>query len=191
MAEYARVGVEAARVEDIVAAAGVSWGTFFHYFPTKEDVLLDAAAAVCAAFAHAAGDGVQAGHDTATVFADAFAALFRSAQDVAGPLPLQGAILRYVVDHPGRLTAFLAETTPPPVQVAAEVITEGQRRGEVRSDQPAEALAVVLLYAVMFSTRRGASIGRPPGSAPFSQLALDVVLRGMRPDDTPSGKGRR
>lgn len=182
MAEYARVGVDAARVEDIVAAAGVSWGTFFHYFPTKEDVLLDAAAAVCAAFAHAAGDGVRAGHDTATVFADAFAALFLSAHDAAEPLPLRGAILRHIVDHPGRLTTFLSETTPPPVQVAAEVITEGQRRGEVRADQPAEALAVVLLYAVMFATRRGASIGRPPGSAPFSQLALDVVLRGMRPD---------
>jgi len=46
MAEYARVGLEAARVEDIVAAAEVSWGTFFHYFPAKEDVLLDAAAAI-------------------------------------------------------------------------------------------------------------------------------------------------
>ena len=34
MAEYARVGLDAARVEDIVAAAEVSWGTFFHYFPT-------------------------------------------------------------------------------------------------------------------------------------------------------------
>ena len=44
MAEYCRVGLDAARVEDIVAAAGVSWGTFFHYFPAKEDVLLDAAA---------------------------------------------------------------------------------------------------------------------------------------------------
>ena len=51
MAEYARVGLDTARVEDIVAAAGVSWGTFFHYFPAKEDVLLDAAAEVCRAYA--------------------------------------------------------------------------------------------------------------------------------------------
>jgi AcrR family transcriptional regulator len=38
MAEYERAGVENARVEDIVAAAGVSWGTFFHYFPTRDRV---------------------------------------------------------------------------------------------------------------------------------------------------------
>lgn len=183
MAEYSRVGLEAARVEDIVAAAEASWGTFFHYFPTKEDVLLYAAAEVCTAFAHTAAGGLEAGHDTATVFSEAFSALFRCARDVAGSIPLRGALLRHVVDHPGRLTAFLADTTPPPVQVAAEVIREGQLRGEIRTDQPAEALAVVLLYAVMFATRRSASIGRPPGSAPLSQLALDIVLRGMRPDD--------
>jgi hypothetical protein len=39
-----------------------------------------------------------------------------------------------------------------------------------------------LMYAVLFSTRRSASIGRPPGSAPLSRLALQIVLRGMRPD---------
>src|SRR3954464_2237751 len=43
LAEFARRGVESARVEDIVATAEVSWGTFFRYFPRKEDVLLEAA----------------------------------------------------------------------------------------------------------------------------------------------------
>jgi len=182
MAEYARVGVDAARVEDIVAAAGVSWGTFFHYFPTKEDVLLDAAVAICRAFAVAAASGVEAGHDTATVFADAFAALFRSAREAAEPVSLRSAILRYVAGHPGRLGAVLDEETPSPVQAASEVITEGQRRGEIRADRPAQSLAVVLCYSVLSSTRRGASIGRPSDSPPLSQLALEVVVRGMRPD---------
>jgi len=40
MKEFARHGFDQARVEDIVADAGVSWGTFFRYFPRKEDVLL-------------------------------------------------------------------------------------------------------------------------------------------------------
>jgi AcrR family transcriptional regulator len=183
MAEYARVGVEAARVEDIVAAAGVSWGTFFHYFPTKEDVLLDAGVVVCRAFAAAAARGVEAGHDTATIFADAFAALFRSAREVAEPIPLRSAVLRHAADHPGRLSTVLDDETPSPVQAAAEVIAEGQRRGEVRADQPAESLAVVLCYSVLSTTRRGATLGRPPDSPPLSNLALEVVLRGMRPDD--------
>ena len=82
MAEYARVGLEAARVEDIVAAAGVSWGTFFHYFPAKEDVLLDAAAEVCRAYAAQTVAGLEARLDTETVLGDAFSAMARAAAEV-------------------------------------------------------------------------------------------------------------
>ena len=42
--EFSERGVTGSRVENIVAAAGTSWGTFFRYFPRKEDVLLFAAA---------------------------------------------------------------------------------------------------------------------------------------------------
>jgi AcrR family transcriptional regulator len=183
MAEYARVGVDAARVEDIVAASGVSWGTFFHYFPSKEDVLLDAGVVVCQSFVKAAAAGLAAGKDAATIIADAFAALFRSAREIAEPLPLRSAILRHVANHPGRLSAVLGESTPTPVQAVTEVIAEGQRHGEVRTDQPAESLAVVLCYSVLSANRRGATLGRPPDSPPLSELALDIVLSGMRPDD--------
>jgi hypothetical protein len=67
------------------------------------------------------------------------------------------------------------------VPATAEVITEGQRRGEIRTDEPAEALAVIVLYAVLFAAQRGTTIGRPRGSSPLGRLALQVVLRGMRP----------
>ena len=61
------------------------------------------------------------------------------------------------------------------------MLAQGQLRGEIRADEPAESLAVILLYAVLFGARRGATIGRPPGSTPLGSLALAVVLRGMRP----------
>src|SRR3954451_24587606 len=44
LAEFAAHGFDDARIEDVVADADVSWGTFFRYFPRKEDVLLEAAA---------------------------------------------------------------------------------------------------------------------------------------------------
>jgi AcrR family transcriptional regulator len=38
---FAQNGFDQARIDDVVADAGVSWGTFFRYFPRKEDVLLE------------------------------------------------------------------------------------------------------------------------------------------------------
>jgi AcrR family transcriptional regulator len=183
MAEYARAGLEAARVEDIVAAAGVSWGTFFHYFPTKEDVLLDAAAEVCRAYSAAAIDGMRAGLRTEQVFAAAFAAMYDAAVGISPSSALRGRMVLYVLAHPGRLTEALGDDVPPPVTATAAVLAEGQLRGEIRSDEPAESLAVIVLYAVLFSARRGRTIGRPPGSTPLGWLALEVVLRGLRPLD--------
>jgi hypothetical protein len=60
-----------------------------------------------------------------------------------------------------------------------------KRRGEVRTDEPAGALGVIVLHAALFSTQRGTTIGRPEGSCPLGRLALEITLRGMRPDDGP------
>src|SRR6202167_39932 len=133
MAEYAKGGLETARVEDIVAAAGVSWGTFFHYFPAKEDVLLDAAAEVCRAYGEAVRAGLKAGQDTETVLASAFAAMSRTATEIAATNALRGRMLLYVLSHPGRLTEFLGEDVAPPVAATTAVIAQGQLRGEIRS----------------------------------------------------------
>ena len=185
MAEYARVGLESARVEDIVTAAGTSWGTFFHYFPAKEDVLLDAAAEVSRAYSIEALAGLAEGQDTAAILTRAFAALNAAAGDAAATTALRVRLLMYVMSHPGRLTVFLGEDVPPPVAATTAVLAAGQHRGEIRADEPAESLAVIVLYAVLFAGRRGLTIGRPPGSAPLSHLALDITLRGMRPREQP------
>src|ERR1700749_3260311 len=121
MAEYARVGLETARVEDIVAAAGTSWGTFFHYFPAKEDVLLDAAAEVTRAYSVAALAGLEAGEDTAAILTRALAALNGAARDAAATTALRVRLLMYVMSHPGRLTEFLGEDVPPPVAATTAV----------------------------------------------------------------------
>ena len=184
MDEYARVGIDQARVEDIVAAAGVSWGTFFHYFPAKEDVLLDASARVSRAYSVAIMSGLEAGSPTAEILDAAFTEMHKTALAVTGSGALRGKLLMYVLSNPGNLTAFLGDWDDEvlaPVPATTAVIAQGQLRGEIRADEPAESLAVILLYSVLFSARRAATIGRPPGSAPLGRLALEIVLRGLRP----------
>ena len=184
MAEYGRVGLDQARVEDIVAAAGVSWGTFFHYFPAKEDVLLDACAQISRAYSVTVLAGLADGSPAEDILGAAFTQMFRTAAEVTGSAALRGKLLTYVMSNPGRLTAVLGDAddgVPPPVAATTSVLAAGQQRGEIRADEPAESLAVIVLYAVLFSTRRAATIGRPPGSTPLNRLALQIVLRGMRP----------
>src|SRR5262245_57475521 len=41
LAEFRRVGVAPAEIEDIVRAAGVARGTFYLHFPTKDHVLME------------------------------------------------------------------------------------------------------------------------------------------------------
>lgn len=177
MAEFERVGVDEARVEDIVTAAGVAWGTFFHYFPRKQDVLLESSAQVCVAFHAAIATGIAAGDPLADVVDAAFAALLEAAPRSR---PLRIAVLREVNENPGTLGAYLDGRAPTLVPAMAELIEEGQRRGEIRADQPAAALATILVYGV-FAANRRQRVGPPfDVVTPLWQLAQEVILAGMR-----------
>jgi TetR/AcrR family fatty acid metabolism transcriptional regulator len=178
MAEYERVGVDDARVEDIVARAGVSWGTFFHWFPRKQDVLLEASAAICVAFAAAIDEAVRHQDPLEEAVAAAFTALGTAAPPSTR---LRAAVFHEIDANPGTLTAYLDGRAPTFVPAMARLISEGQRRGEVRGDEPAESLAAILVYGVLGATRRAQSgPGFPTVTHPFL-LAQEIILAGLRP----------
>lgn len=187
LAEYERVGVQAARVEDIVAAAGVSWSTFFDYFPRKEDVLHEAGAGMAAAFSAAIESGLKP--DPAPV-AEVLASALRAVGEAAPPsAAVRSALLREIVNNPGRMTAFLADRGQPSwMDATTRLLSDGQRREEVRDDYPARALAAVLFQAWAMSANREAALGRPPGdwsgsSRSLGGLAVEICLAGMRPQE--------
>ncbi|MBO2458675.1 TetR/AcrR family transcriptional regulator [Actinomadura violacea] len=187
VAEFERSGVEAARIEDIVAAAGVSWGTFFTYFPSKDDVVLEAAIVACAAFADACRKGLAAGSGTGVIVGNAFTALRRAAP---APGPLRDAIMRGIANQPERLSDHLGEDVPNPVLALAEVLEAGQRRGDVAAGEPPESLAAVLVHATIAAGRREAAMERAAGATersglPLTVLTIKLLLRGMRPDPAP------
>jgi hypothetical protein len=63
----------------------------------------------------------------------------------------------------------------------ARLISEGQRRGEVRDDEPAESLAAILVYGVLGAGRRARSGQAFPTATPPFLLAQEIILAGLRP----------
>jgi len=180
--EFERTGVEASRVERIVAEVGTSWGTFFRYFPRKEDVLL----------LH----GVRHFRERIRPVVDeGLAGQARPRRDIARAAVtalttptraprLHAETLAETARFPLRFAALLDEGELPLVAVFASVIADGQARGEVRSDIPPPICATVLAAGVMFSAvqaLRGVADGRLPESLveQVAGMAFDAAWTGL------------
>jgi AcrR family transcriptional regulator len=183
VAEYERVGIDAARVEDIVDAAGVSWSTFFDYFPRKEDVLQEAGVGM----ARSMDESVDAGLAAAEPVVEVFTASLEAVADAAPGLEVWRALVRDIVSNPGRMTAHLADRGLPSwTDSTTRLLQAGQQRGEITRDYPARALAAVLLQAWAISLNPEGAGGRPPGdwkgpARSLGELAVEVCFAGMRP----------
>jgi AcrR family transcriptional regulator len=180
IAEFAEHGERGAKVERIVAAADLGWGTFFHYFPRKNDVLL------CV--------GIELQELMEQALATAAAAPGRPTREVVWEVyrvaarPLYGlrvhlAVIREVLASPVRYERMLGEREPMGAHLA-RVLEVGQARGEVRTDVDAALLARLLHAAVLTTASR---IGLP-GSVGLSRdhdlveifrLAFRVVWAGI------------
>jgi AcrR family transcriptional regulator len=143
--QFAKKGVGETTVEEICAATGASRGTFFRYFPRKEDVLLEA--------------GVRRLRTRAAVLAprapemparEAVAAWLEAI--VAGDSApyLDGAILLEVMRSQPRFAAMLGDPAETMVMRVAGALTLGQQRGEVRDDVDAFTLGATLTAGVTF-----------------------------------------
>jgi AcrR family transcriptional regulator len=188
MEQFAAKGVEGARVEEIIAAADVAWGTFFRYFPRKEDVLLEAAVRhfrehVVPVVEAALAEHEQPAREVARLL---FHALL---SPVEHPAPLHGAIVREVVDRRERFAALLGDDQEPLVVFVARVLAQGQERGEVREDIDALMLAGILTAGTLFTTLQGyyrplrglRGLDTIAGPEALVERSFGVVWRGLEP----------
>jgi AcrR family transcriptional regulator len=148
---FAASGFEDARVEDIVAEAGVSWGTFYRYFPRKEDVLLQMGVEHWARVQATGERGLEGRAPVRTALRDMFAALLVS----DWPSHLHGAMLREISLTPVRYAALLGDDGTPWVVLVSNLLALGQERGEVRTDVDTATLAAVILAGCMFPAIQG------------------------------------
>jgi len=189
MAEFERVGVAEARIEDIVAAAGVSWGSFFHHFPRKEDVLLSAAVGLNRAFTARIAEGMRRGEPVERTAAAAFRAMRAAAAGHSDEL--RAAMAAEVVGQPGRLRALLGEGEPPMTEALAGLLEAGQHAGEIRTDLPARSMAVIVVTAVLTSGRQSVEqrVRSRAASPRLATVGFRVVFAGMRAAPPAPGAG--
>jgi len=180
VARFEAGGVRATRIEDVIDEAGVSWATFFRYFPRKEDVLVEAGARHFRGRVKAtAAEGLRDRRLLVrTVLDRSFAELLTPAE--LSP-SLHYAALLEVVASPTRFSAMVDDGHPQPlVGLVGEILEEGLRRGEVRSDVPTAIAAMTVAAGTIFPSLSAAAIGADP--RPLASEALDVLWSGVRAD---------
>jgi AcrR family transcriptional regulator len=177
IARYKAHGVDATTVEDVIADAGVSWATFFRYFPQKGDVLIEAMARHFRDHVRPAASAALSDRRLRirTVVMRALLSLLRPA-DV--PRSLHAAALLEVFANPACFTAMAGDGHPQPVVgLLAELLTEGQRRGEVRRELDPAVAALTIVAGAALPGAQAAALGADPAVA--VEASLEINWRGV------------
>lgn len=185
---FAERGYHDARLEEIAEAAGVTKGAIYHYFATKEELLLRAIE-----YHQSRGyDELEAAMPPASTPATVrIRAFLRKAFGAENPtkravmMLLQAAVREVPEIH----TQWLANGPVRGWQLLADLIEEGKRSGEFRRDADAEVAARVVMSGVLLQMvwqRHASSV--PALSIDQDRLidsAADLLLAGLRPVAAP------
>jgi len=182
---FAEKGFAAARMEDIAKRAGVTKGTIYLYFPSKEDVFKSLAR-------KHVGDTIASAAEQARLYEgslrDFLAMLFAIVgQKIhAG----QAAVLPKIIiaesgNFPELAQFWRTEVIDKALGMLTGVIAKGIARGELR-DLPPEHVARLCMAPVLMSII-WRSVFAPTDTVPFDYekfLALhrDILLKGLKPE---------
>jgi AcrR family transcriptional regulator len=174
---FRQAGVAETRVDDVIADAGVSWATFFRYFPRKEDVLIEAAARHFRERVMPVAERGTADRRMRVrrAIGRVFEAMFEP-DELTAPLHMQAFL--EVFTHPARFSAMVGGEHPAPlVGLVAGLLAEGQRRGEVDSGLNTGAAALTVVAGTVFPAVQTAAAGGDPAQS--VELALGVLWAGL------------
>jgi AcrR family transcriptional regulator len=164
---FAECGPDALGIEQVAARAGVGKATIYRRWPGKEDMLLDALAALRTALPEPQGRSVRA---------DLVALLTAICKDAADPRRarlfalMQGEGARYP-----RLAARYVELVVQPRRAMVQaVLRRGVATGELREDTDIEAATFLLNGAVLASM-----YGPEPADSRYARRVVAELLRGL------------
>lgn len=170
-------GIAATTIDDIVAAAEVSKGTFFNYFPTKESILHyfgeQQSLAVAANLTEALQDAKL---DTRQKLRLLFRAL---AKNVEADREVTRVVVFEVMKSPAELArepyrALFRQTV-------AALVAEGQVRGEVRAGLNPDLAGSALTGVYFQQIFEWCAADKPFPLARRLDQMLDLILEGLTP----------
>ncbi|HWG62519.1 MAG TPA: TetR/AcrR family transcriptional regulator [Streptosporangiaceae bacterium] len=167
---FAEYGVEGLCIEKVAARAGVGKATIYRRWPGKEDMLLDAMAALKAPLPEPRGESVRE---------DLLALEESMATDSADPRRSRefALLLGEGEKFPRLRTRFVETVLEPRREVVRSVLRRGIATGELRADIDIEAALFMLTGAAL---SRGK--GLPEDSAhDFATRVVDELLAGLAP----------
>lgn len=172
---FAKKGFEETTVAEISEAADIGKGTFFTYFPTKEDVFADVSQ-----------------HLFEMMFAsvEAKVAEGSSVKEQLAQLLLPG--IEWHTKHPklSRLSFLMALRAPAPLDsddwavaslenLLASMVKQGQAAGEFRAEVDPDAAANVLVGLYLICLQRWHIGGTKASLVDMFRSSLDVAMRGI------------
>jgi AcrR family transcriptional regulator len=164
---FAESGPDGLCIEQVAARAGVGKATIYRRWPGKEELLLDALAALKTPLPEPRGRSVRE---------DLVAVLDAMCHDAADPrLARQFALLQGEgAKYPRLMARFIETVIEPRREVVRSVLRRGVATGELREDADIEAALYML---------RGAALARAAYSEPvprdYARRVIDTLLRGL------------
>lgn len=179
---FAEKGYHGCRIADVARVANVAYGLVYHYFRSKEELLESVFAEQWAILINAL-TAIDEGPGTAS---EKIAGIFAFVFDVYKTAPAAVRVLILEVTRtPHSLRAgSTRETFEVAVQTVADIIRQGQARGELRPDLDPVVAAAGVLGALELSVS-GMVVGLVPAQSEqqidrAKRVASDLVLRGLR-----------
>lgn len=189
LAVFAEKGYAAARMEDIAARAGVTKGTIYLYFPSKEEVFKSLAREHVSQSLLLATEKAEMFEGSAFEFLRHFYAGFMALVLNSDVAVLPKIIIGEAGNFPELARFWREEVIEKAIGMMTGVITRAIARGEIR-DLPAEhvarlAMAPILMCLVWRTTFENSSDQKFDYDA-FLASHCDVFFKGLAPEGSAS-----
>jgi len=180
---FVEKGFAATRSEEVAARAGVSKGTLYLYYPSKEDLLKEV---IRVHIINEIAQGMDIVRNFTGTSAELLAVVMRQWWERIGETRASGILklmMSEVRNFPEIAKFYVDEVVTPSNALLAHVLRRGIEGGEFRKidvEQVVPALVAPLLFLVMHKHSIGAcSAGLQIDPARFITTQIDLTLRGL------------